>query len=454
MDSFLTSWNEVLKDMENLVTAVSFDLYIETIEPIKIEDNKLVILASTSTNKNQIIKLHKEKLLNVVKLHFNNIEDIIILEPGEKQAFLEEVKKAEEEIETKQFFNDKNKLNEKYTFENFVVGKSNQVVYAAAHSVAENPGKNYNPLFIYGGVGLGKTHLLNAIGNYVRKNNPQLKILYVTSEQFTNDYIQSLRADKKENANKIFRDKYRQVDILMIDDIQFISNKTSTQEEFFNTFNDLYQFDKQIVISSDKHPRNMETLEERLRSRFTGGLIQDIQKPDFETRLAILQKKVEIERYNVEPNVLVYLAEKIDTNIRELEGSLNKVVSLSSLIGKQKATIMEAEESLKDLEFTKSQNLTVEKIIEVVCKYYNIEKTNLISKKKNKEIVDPRQICMYVITELLDVPLMTIGEMLGGRDHTTVIHARDKISANIKTNRSLKTDIDDLIAMIKSNNYS
>lgn len=454
MDSFLTSWSEVLKDMENLVTAVSFDLYIETLEPIKIEDNKLVILASTSTNKTQLLKLHKDKLLNVVKNHYENISDIIVLEPNEKETFLEEVKKAEEEIETKQILNDKNKLNEKYNFESFVVGKSNQVVYAAARSVAENPGKNYNPLFIYGGVGLGKTHLLNAIGNYIKKTKPELNILYVTSEQFTNDYIQSLRADKKENANKLFRDKYRQVDVLMVDDIQFIANKTSTQEEFFNTFNDLYQFDKQIVITSDKHPRNMETLEERLRSRFAGGLIQDISKPDFETRLAILQKKVEIERYNVEPNVLVYLAEKIDTNIRELEGSLNKVISLSSLIGKQRATILEAEESLKDLALSQSQNLTVDKIIDVVCKYYHVDKVDLISKKKNKEIVDPRQICMYVITELLDVPLMTIGDTLGGRDHTTVIHARDKISSNIKTNKSLKTDIDDLIAMIKSHNYS
>lgn len=454
MDSFLTSWSEVLKDMENLVTAVSFDLYIETLEPIKIEDNKLVILASTSTNKTQLLKLHKDKLLNVVKNHYENISDIIVLEPNEKETFLEEVKKVEEEIGTKQILNDKNKLNEKYNFESFVVGKSNQVVYAAARSVAENPGKNYNPLFIYGGVGLGKTHLLNAIGNYIKKTKPELNILYVTSEQFTNDYIQSLRADKKENANKLFRDKYRQVDVLMVDDIQFIANKTSTQEEFFNTFNDLYQFDKQIVITSDKHPRNMETLEERLRSRFAGGLIQDISKPDFETRLAILQKKVEIERYNVEPNVLVYLAEKIDTNIRELEGSLNKVISLSSLIGKQRATILEAEESLKDLALSQSQNLTVDKIIDVVCKYYHVDKVDLISKKKNKEIVDPRQICMYVITELLDVPLMTIGDTLGGRDHTTVIHARDKISSNIKTNKSLKTDIDDLIAMIKSHNYS
>lgn len=452
MNNFLTRWNEVLKDMENLVTAVSYDLYIETLEPIKVDNNRLVVLASTSTNKNQLLKLHKEKLLNVVKTHFDNVEDILVLEPGEKEAFLEDVKEAEELIETNNILNEKNKLNEKYTFESFVVGKSNQFVYAAARSVAENPGKKYNPLFIYGGVGLGKTHLLHAIGNYIKKNNKNIKILYVTSEQFTNDYIQALKADKKENANKAFRDKYRDVDILMVDDIQFISNKTSTQEEFFHTFNDLYQLDKQIVISSDKHPRNMETLEERLKSRFTGGLIQDIQKPDFETRLAILQKKVEIENYSVENDVLEYLAEKIDTNIRELEGSLNKVVSLSSLIGKSKATMFEAEEALKDIATSQSQNLTVDKIMETVCKYFNVKKVDLIGKKKNKEIVDPRQICIYLITELMDVPLMTIGNAFGGRDHTTIMHARDKISQNIKTDRSLKTNIDDIIAMIKSDN--
>ncbi len=450
MDSLLSNWNEVLKGMSKLVTAVSYDLYIETLEPIKIDNNKLILLASTISNKNQLMRLHKDKLLTEVKKYFENVDDLVILDPSEKEAFLEDIKHAEEVLEAKQIFNDKNKLNEKYTFESFVVGKSNQFVYAACRSVAENPGKKYNPLFIYGGVGLGKTHLLHAIGNYVRKTRKNLKILYVTSEQFTNDYIQALKADKKENANKAFRDKYRDIDILMVDDIQFIANKNSTQEEFFHTFNDLYQLDKQIVITSDKHPRNMETLEERLRSRFTGGLIQDIQKPDFETRLAILQKKVEIERYNVEPDVLIYLAENIDTNIRELEGSLNKVVSLSSLIGKQKATKEEAEEALKDIALSQSQNLTVDRIIDIVCKYYNVKRDDLISKKKNKEIVDPRQICMYIITELLDVPLMNIGTALGGRDHTTVIHARDKIASSIKTNKNLKTDIDDLIAMIKS----
>ena len=445
MDSFLTRWNEVLKDMGNLVTAVSYDLYIETLEPIKIDNNKLIVLASTSTNKKQLLRLHKEKLLSAVKNHFETIEDIVVLEPSEKEAFLEDIKQAEETIETNQMLNEKNILNKKYTFDNFVVGQSNKIVYSAALNVAENPGKNFNPLFIYGGTGLGKTHLLHAIGNYVTKNK-DFKIIYVTCEQFMNDFTKSIR----EKTTEAFRHKYREVDLLMIDDIQFISNKTGTQEEFFHTFNDLHQFNKQIILASDKHPRNIDALEERLRSRFSGGLIQDIQKPDFETRLAILQKKVEIENYSVESNVLEFLAEKIDTNIRELEGSLNKVVSLSILIGKNKATMFEAEEALKDIAISQAQNLSVDKIMEVVCKYYNVKKADLIGKKKNKEIVDPRQICIYLITELMDIPLMTIGNAFGGRDNTTIMHARDKIAQNIKTNKSLKVNIEDLIAMIKS----
>ena len=447
MDNLLSRWHEVLLEMENLVTAVSYDLYIETLEPIKIDNNKLILLASTSTNKNQLLKLHKEKLLNVVKKYFDSIDDLIVLEPGEKESFLEDVNKVEEIKETNEMFNEQNKLNEKYTFDNFVVGKSNQIVYSASLNVAENPGKHFNPLFIYGGVGLGKTHLLNAIGNYIRKNKKELKLLYVTGEQFMNDYTKSIREKNVED----FRRKYREVDVLMVDDIQFIAKGKAMQEEFFNTFNDLYQYNKQIILASDKHPKNIDNMEERLKSRFAGGLIQDIQKPDFETRLAILQKKVEIENYNVDNDVLIYLAEKIDTNIRELEGSLNRVAYLSILVGKEKASMAEAEEALKDVETTKTQSITVDKIMNFVCRYYDIRKEDLIGKKKSKEIVDPRQICIYIITELLDdVPLITIGEAFGGRDHATIIHARDKIAKNIKTNKSLKTNINDLIAMIKS----
>ena len=433
--------------MENVVTAVSYDLYIDTLEPIKVENNKLIILASTSQNKIQLLKFLKEKLCDAVKLYFQNVDDIIILDPSEKDSYIVE-NTEEQEASKPEISTGRNKLNEKYTFDTFVVGKSNQYVYAAARSVAENPGNKYNPLFIYGGVGLGKTHLLHAIGNYAVKHNKQLNVLYVTSEQFTNDYIQALKADKKENANKAFRDKYREVDILMIDDIQFIANRTGTQEEFFNTFNDLYQHNKQIVISSDKHPRNIETLEERLRSRFSGGIIQDIQRPDFETRLAILQKKVEQENYNVDDEALSFLAENIDTNIRELEGGLNNVILLSSLMGKDKATIDEARETLKDMEFTSSVKVTADKILDNCCEYYSISKGDILGKKKTKEIVIPRQMCMYLITELLDMPLASIGEIFG-RDHSTVMHARDKISDNIKKNKDMEHDFKELMSIIK-----
>ena len=453
MSNLITKWNSVLSDMENIVTAVSYDLYINTLEVLGEDDGRLILVASTAQNKNQIHKFLEDKLLSCVKKYFENVEELLILEPNEKEQYMTNKEKTEKEIEKEEpFSREKSRLNEKYTFENFVVGKSNQFVYAAAQSVAENPGKKYNPLFIYGGVGLGKTHLLHAIGNYIRKNNPELKALYVTSEQFTNDYIQALKADRKENSNKLFRDKYREVDVLMIDDIQFIATRTSTQEEFFHTFNDLYQLDKQIVISSDRHPRNMETLEERLRSRFEGGLIHNIQKPEFETRLAILEKKAEQEGANVDSEVLEYLAEKIDTNIRELEGSFNKVISLASLMGKKRATMEEAKEALKDYQEEQISSITTEKIIDQVCKYYKVRKEDLVGKKRNKEIVDPRQVCIYIITKLLDIPLMSIGEAIGGRDYTTVIHARDKVTANIKKDKSLDADINHIISMIKESN--
>ena len=264
MSNLVNNWNNVLADMESNTTAVSFDLYIKTLEVLGIDNNKLVLLTSTAQHKNQLLKFLKDKLLSSVKENFDDIDDILILEPSEKEDYLVEKEKSIQKPVLEPTFNEKYRLNEKYTFDSFVVGKSNQFVFAAAKSVAENPGKKYNPLFIYGGVGLGKTHLLHAIGNYARKNNPKIKVLYVTSEQFIYDYIKALKADKKENANQAFRDKYREVDILMVDDIQFLSNKISTQEEFFHTFNDLYQLDKQIIISSDRHPRNIEALEERL----------------------------------------------------------------------------------------------------------------------------------------------------------------------------------------------
>lgn len=442
-------WEEILDIIESEVTAVSFDLWLKTLEPLDIIDNKLILLASSTTAKNQLLKLHKDKLNSAIERILDGVDEFVAIAPDEKEEFFKNLNIEKNNIKQKE--NKKSLFNEKYSFDNFVVGKSNQFVYAAARSVAEEPGIKYNPLFFYGGVGLGKTHLLHAIGNYLTKTRPELNIVYVTCEKFTNDYIESLRSGK-DNSLQAFRGKYRNVDVLMIDDIQFISNKTGTQEEFFHTFNDLYQNNKQIIISSDRPPKEIATLEDRLRSRFTSGLIQDIQQPDFETRLAILQKKAQIEKYNIDNEVLSFIAEKIDTNIRELEGMLSKVVFYASLLGKPSATMNEAMEAMKDHIDNSKEKITADKIINVVCNYYNIKKEDLVGKKKNKEIVEPRQICMYLISEILELPLASIGSLFGGRDHTTVIHARDKVGSLIKTNYNLKTTITDLKAMIKVDN--
>ena len=345
-----------------------------------------------------------------------------------------------------------NSFNPKYTFDNFVVGKCNQIVYAAAHSVAENPGKRFNPLFIYGGVGLGKTHLLHAIGNYIASENPDLKIKYVTCEQFTNDYINSLHGSAKElNINK-FREKYRLTDVLMVDDIQFISNKNETQEEFFHTFNDLFQNNKQIIIASDRPPKDIATLSDRLKSRFASGFIQDMQIPDFETRVAILRKKAQLEKYSIDDEVINFIAEKVDTNIREMEGLLTKVYFFATLLGKKTATLEEAKEAFKEDLDEKRDDLSPETIINAVCKYFSVSKADLVGKKKNKEIVEPRMIAIYLTCELLDLPLVVIGKTFGGRDHTTIIHAREKITEQIKENGKIKSLVGAVKEIINNDN--
>ena len=452
MQNLTDKWALVLKEIEGEVTAVSFDLWIKNLEPVDITDDKIILFANTQNAKNQVLKLHKEKLIKAITTIFDTVSDFVIVDPTEKSDYLQNKEKhVEEQVVPQEVEKVQSIFNDKYTFNNFVVGKSNQFVYAAAKSVAEEPGIKFNPLFIYGGSGLGKTHLLHAIGNYIKSNNPKLNVIYVTCETFTNDYLYSLRSNK-DNSTKLFRDKYRSCDVLMVDDIQFITGKTSTQEEFFHTFNDLFQNNKQIIICSDRHPREIETLEERLRTRFVSGLTQDIQQPDFETRLAILQKKVQIEKYSVDPEVLEYIAKNVDTNIRELEGALKGTYFHSKLFDKPSATLEDAVDTIKETVETTTTKLTAERIIEVVCKYYNVQEADLVGKKRNKEIVDPRQVCMFLITDLIeDMPLLSIGRLFGGRDHTTVIHARDKVASNVKSNTNTKTTVNDLIAMIKSN---
>ena len=448
MQELQIMWERVLSKLEMMTTAVSFDLWIRPLEVLEFKDyNTLILVASSTTAKNQLLKNHKIQLQNAINEVFNDNINFEILDQNEKDEYIKTNTPAKNQKVEEEGNKTNSNFNEKYTFDNFVVGKSNQFVYAAAKSVAENPGQKFNPLFIYGGVGLGKTHLLHAIGNYIKSAYPDKKIMYATCEKFTNDYIESLRANK-DMANFEFREKYRNLDVLMIDDIQFISNKTSTQEEFFHTFNDLYQRQKQIIIASDRPPKEIATLEERLRSRFTSGLIQDIQTPDFETRVAILRKKAQQEKYSIDDEVINFIAERIDTNIREMEGILSKVFFFATLLGKKSATLEEAYEAMKENMDEIKEGLSPDMVIDTVCKYFNISKSDIVGKKKNKEIVEPRMICIYLICELLDLPLVAIGKKFGDRDHTTIMHARDKITEQIKTNNKIKvyiTDIKDLL---------
>ena len=436
-------WKKVLNKLENEVTVVTFDLWINTLSPIQYVNDELVLMAPSIMAKNQVNNPSLfEKITKCVRQEFTPYTFVRVTE---KQEYEEQLRKQEKELDKikNDVVNLKSKFNKKYTFDNFVVGKSNQVVCAAMQRVAENPGTKYNPLFIYSGVGLGKTHLLHAVGNYLNEHQPELNVLYVTCEKFTNDYVDSIR-NGKDKSSLDFRDKYRNVDVLMVDDIQFISNKMGIQEEFFNTYNELYQNNKQIIIASDRSPKEMTALEERLRSRFSSGLIQDIQEPDYETKVAIIKKKCSQEGYLVDNNVIDLIAQKTGTNIREMEGILSKVVFYSSLLGKPNTTIEDALEALKDYGESEKTDVDADKIINTVCDFFKVTKEELIGKKKNKEIVEPRQMCIYLINEMLNIPLTAIGALFGGRDHTTIMHARDKIGNQVKINPHIKTLVNDI----------
>ena len=330
-------------------------------------------------------------------------------------------------------------LNPKYTFESFVIGKSNELAHAAALATAENPGKAYNPLFLYGGVGLGKTHLMQAVGNYVLAQNRNAKILYTTSEKFTNELINAIQ----NNKNIEFRAKYRNLDLLLIDDIQFLSNKERSQEEFFHTFNELYENSKQIVISSDRPPKDINPLEDRLRSRFEWGLIADISKPDYETRYAILRKKSELENILIDDEILSTLAFRIESNIRELEGTLNKMVARASLTNAP-LTMQLAEQCISELQHSHEKAITIDYIQEAVAKYYNIDKEEFNISRRSNDIAFPRQIAMYLSKQLTGQPLAEIGKSFGGRDHTTVIYAINKIESAMKNNPNTKMIVDNI----------
>ena len=351
-------------------------------------------------------------------------------------------------------------IQKRYTFDTFVVGKNNNFAHAAAVAVAESPGDIYNPLFIHGGVGLGKTHLMHSIARQILESDPLKEVLYVTSEEFTIDLIESIKRGNVGNDMSMenFRNRYRNVDVLLIDDIQFIIGKESTQEEFFHTFNHLHLAGKQIVISSDQPPKNMTTLEERLRTRFEWGLIADIQKPDFETRMAILHKKIEMdhyEKYDIPNDVLEYIASNVESNIRELEGCLNSVVAYAVLNRKPhediEITLPLAKEAIKDIiQHNKTVNITPELILETVADHYHVSEEDIKSTKRNREIAEPRQIIMYLCRKLTDAPLKSIGIAVGGKDHSTISHGIEKIEKELKTDESLNNTINVLTKKIRS----
>lgn len=334
-------------------------------------------------------------------------------------------------------------LNPKYTFSSFVIGKSNELAHAAAMATAENPGRAYNPLFLYGGVGLGKTHLMQAVGNYVLSRNRNARVLYITGEKFTNELVYSIQANKNEE----FRAKYRNIDVLLVDDIQFISGKERSQEEFFHTFNELYENNKQLVISSDRPPKDLNPLEERLKSRFEWGLITDISKPDYETRYAILRSKAASENIEIDEEILSVIANKVESNIRELEGTLNKIVAMASLTN-MPITMQLTERALNDLKHSKEKVITIDYIQGVVAKYYNLEQNVFKIQRRSGDIAFPRQIAMYLAKQLTGQPLVDIGKEFGGRDHTTVIYAINKIESMIKTDPNTKMIVDNIKKMI------
>ncbi|MDH8679173.1 chromosomal replication initiator protein DnaA [Fusibacter bizertensis] len=436
----LEIWEEARINMKNELMPLSFSTWIENVVPIAIEGNTLILQTSGNLNRNILENRYNDLITNTIKYVTNQDFIIKYIIPEENTLELKKVK----EKDHSELFETTN-LNPRYVFNEFVVGNSNRFAHAASLAVAESPAKSYNPLFIYGGVGLGKTHLMHAIGHYILSQNKNAKVYYVSSEKFTNELINSIKDDKNEE----FRNKYRTVDVLLVDDIQFIAGKERTQEEFFHTFNALYEENKQIIVSSDRPPKEIPTLEDRLRSRFEWGLITDIQPPDYETRIAILKKKSERDRIDIPGEVFEFIASKIKSNIRELEGALNRVVAYSTLT-KREVDISLVNEALKDIfSTTRARKIDVDFIKSTVAEYFNMKIEDFESKKRTRQIAYPRQIAMYIARELTDLSLPKIGEEFGGRDHTTVIHACEKISTEMLSDYDLKNKIDGIIKEIK-----
>ncbi|WP_099158967.1 chromosomal replication initiator protein DnaA [Virgibacillus ndiopensis] len=449
MENIEELWVATLEKVEEKISKPSFDTWLKNTKAETLEKDLLIISAPNEFARDWLEGRYTE-LISDILFELTGARLTIKFVIPESNTEVEDIKptpKNKPNVNNNQGSDvPKSMLNPNYTFDTFVIGSGNRFAHAASLAVAEAPAKAYNPLFIYGGVGLGKTHLMHAIGHYVRDHNPDAKVVYLSSEKFTNEFINAIMDNKTIN----FRNKYRNVDILLIDDIQFIAGKESTQEEFFHTFNALHEENKQIIISSDRPPKEIPTLEDRLRSRFEWGLITDITPPDLETRIAILGKKAKAEGLDIPNEVMLYIANQIDTNIRELEGALIRVVAYSSLVN-QDIDASLAADALKDIiPSSKPRVITIQKIQEVVGEKYSVKLEDFIAKKRTKSIAFPRQIAMYLSRELTDFSLPKIGEEFGGRDHTTVIHAHEKISKMMENDNLINKDIEEIKEQLKS----
>ena len=427
--------------MQAVGTEVSYMVHIKPAQAISFKDSVFTISVPNSINKNMIDFRFKNKIEGILEAYTGQKITLQVILDGETEGFLNQEKNSNYENISSDEHENASSFNEKFTFENFVIGTSNEYAAAAAISAAENPGRIYNPLFIYGNSGLGKTHLMCAIGNKIKKEHPDYKVIYIPTENFTNEFVKCIRDYKMEE----FRKKYRTADGLLVDDVQFLQNREGFQEEFFHTFNDLYSLNKQIVLTSDRKPSELVTLEERLRTRFQQGFNIDVTIPNYETRLAILRKKAEINQYDTSSEVLEYIADRIKSNVRELEGVLLKVNSLAQLSHKK-----------VDIELTKYTiesilpkdgivKITPDKIMDKVSTFYTITKDELIGKSRVQSLVVPRQVAMYLCSKLTDMNAGMIGKTFGNKDRTTVLHSVEKIEKSLKTDNVLKTNIDYII---------
>ena len=420
------------------VTKISYDTWIMPLDIRSIDGNHIVFTANSEFQKDFIENKYKSIIFNTLRYITNKDWTFSVVdltkedEDDSKDIITNNSNSSPAEIEM-----NKSTLNPKYTFETFVVGNNNRFAHAAALAVGNEPAKSYNPLYLYGGVGLGKTHLMHAIGNRILENNSNANVLYVTSEKFTNQLINAI----KDNKNEFFRNKYRNIDVLLIDDIQFIAGKERVQEEFFHTFNSLYEDGKQIIISSDTPPRDIPFLEDRLKSRFEWGLLADISVPDYETRLAILRKKAQDESIIIDDIILSNIANKIDSNIRELEGVFNKIVARASLTHSP-ITIELAEKIINEFKYENEKVISCDFIKETIAKYFSISKDDLSSNKRSNDIAFPRQIAMFLCREIANMSYPQIGEDFGGRDHSTVMHACRKIEKEVKEKTNTKVIVD------------